>query len=321
MYRRLTGRPPRDRRGGGEAIRATRSPRRGRLTATAAVSGALTLSLTGCLGGGGEKTRDTARDTGRDTGGAVKLAAAQLLARVSDKAGQADSYRSHIVTRTRMTMGSRRLEVGTDMRMAIRHRPSLAMSGTVTTSGMAAGGARAGRMRMILVDRTMYMNLGSPRLTGGKPWARVPLDRLTAQGGADPLKEAERNGPAEQARLLTTSGDVREVGRETINGVPTTHYAGTVDPARGFAKMSPEHRRKFEEMYKRLKVKAMRIELWVGRDGLPRKQRARITLPNGGEITTTGHFTGYGEPVRITPPPANQVGELTRPGTPNLPRV
>ncbi|REE98098.1 hypothetical protein [Thermomonospora umbrina] len=279
-----------------------------RLTATAAVCGALTLSLTGCLGSAEEKAGDA--------GGAVKLAAAQILAKVSDKAGSADSYRVKLTSDSRLSIQGQQMSVRMDMDMEVRHRPVPAMRGSMTTFGTPGGGRP---VKMIMVGRSLYMNHGSTALSGGKPWARMPVGDGAA-GGSDPLEEMERNGPGEQARVLTASPNVRVVGRETVDGVVTTRYAGTLNPATDFARMPPEHREKYEGIYRKLKAQRVSIELWVGDDGLPRRQKVDMTLAVGA-VTAIGTFFDYGKPVKVSAPPDDQVGEFTSPSLPNIPRA
>lgn len=285
-----------------------------RLTATAAVGGALMLTLTGCLG--------EAEQASRDTGGAIKQAAAQFMAQVSDRTEQADTYTTRSVTNTRMTVASQRVETRTEMRMQVRLKPEPAMKGTVTTTGTAGGqGLPTGRrpIQMIMVGDGLYMNMGSPELSGGKPWAKISVSGASGMG-ADTLKQAQQYGPAETTRMLTASPDVREVGRETVDGVATTHYAGTVDPAADFGALGPEYRKNLQKAFEGLDVQRIQIEIWVDGDGLPRKQTARTTMKMG-TVDVTATFSDFGEPVEITAPPADQVGEFKLPGAPQPPQM
>lgn len=277
-----------------------------RLTATAAVSGALVLSLSGCLG--------EAEESARDTGGAVKLAAAQVLAKVTDKAEQVDTYRSNVSTRMNMTIQGQRVESSMEMSGQIRLRPQPAIKATATVSGSAGGQSLPGgsrRMEILMLGGDFYLNMGEPALTGGKPWGKVPADAMAGQNSGDLLKQIQNNGPAEQTRMLTQSPNVREAGKETVDGVTTTRYSGTLSQ-QDMQRLSPQSRDKLDELYKSLNIQQMRIDIWVGDDGLPRKQTAEMTAAEGA-VSVTAYFSGYGQPVDITAPPADQVGTVKLP--------
>ncbi|WP_119728410.1 LppX_LprAFG lipoprotein [Thermomonospora amylolytica] len=282
-----------------------------RLTAIAAASGALLLTLTGCFG-------DPA-GTGADAGGAVKLAANEILAKVSDKAGQSDTFRVKMTMGMRLTQEGITVDTTTESDLAVRLRPAVALRGTVRVKASAdeTGLSDTRSMQMVFVDGSYYLNTGDPKLTGGKPWGRISLEGLTGMGGADLSKEAQRQSPAEMARILTAAPDVKETGKETVDGVQTTRYEGTIDLRRDLAKL--DQGQDMAEAYQELGASTMRISLWVGPDSLPRKQTSQMTLKDGGSMTVTMVYRDYGKPVRISAPPSDQVGELRLPGVPQIP--
>ncbi|MBA9001327.1 LppX_LprAFG lipoprotein [Thermomonospora cellulosilytica] len=285
-----------------------------RLTAIAAASGALLLTLTGCFG-------DPA-GTGADAGGAVKLAANEILAKVSDKAGQSDTFRMKMTMDMRLTQEGLTVDTTTESDMAVRLRPAVALQGTMRVQASAGGTdlQDAPSMQMIFIDGSYYLNMGDPKLTGGKPWGRVSLEGLTGMGGADLSKEAQRQSPAEMARILTAAPDVKETGKETVDGVQTTRYEGTIDLQRDLAKLNQgQDSQELAETYRELGASTMRISLWVGPDSLPRKQTSQMTLKDGGSMTVTMVYRDYGKPVQISAPPADQVGEFRLPGVPQIP--
>lgn len=245
----------------------------------------LIVSITGCQGEAEDKA-----------GGAVKLAAAQVMARVSARVGKADTYRFKMVNEGEIAaVGSEKTKYRTEMDMRVRLKPELAMAGTVTTAGgLSMPGQPNHPIEMVMVGEVMYMKTDVPEIAGGKPWAKISF---SGAGAGDFLKKAKDDGPRELASQLTGSKDVREVGRDAVDGVQTTHYAGTVpvgDEDSG------------------------QIDLWVGQDELPRKQVSHITMKSlgGAVVTTTSYFSDYGKPVTVTAPPADQVGEFSMPKVP-----
>src|SRR5262245_40500690 len=69
-------------------------------------------------------------------------------------------------------------------------------------------------------------------LPGSKPWIRIDLERLGGRMGLDlgALMQSGQGNPTQQLDYLrSVSGDLKELGKETVRGVETTHYRGTVD--------------------------------------------------------------------------------------------
>jgi hypothetical protein len=269
--------------------------------AAAAIGGVLVLSLTACQEEKGGRSRDT--------GGAVQLSAAQVLAKASDQADRTDSFRQRTTTEGDLSVQGQKFKTRTEMDLRIRMKPDLAMVGTMTQSGTTPGGgglpglSRA-PMEMIMVGDAMYMKTGTPGLAGGKPWAKMPLGG-GASGGGDLLKQSKENGPGERTRQLTGAKDLREIGKETVDGVATTHYRGTV-PVAG---------------------DRMTVDVWVDSENRPRKQTTNGVIKSlGGKLTSTSYFSEYGKPFKVSVPPADQVGELDMPkipggGVPSVPSV
>jgi hypothetical protein len=69
---------------------------------------------------------------------------------------------------------------------------------------------------------------------GGKGWMKANLaDTAQAVGiDADQLAAQLQNAdPSKQLKTLLASGDLKAVGEESVDGVPTVHYAGTTPVA------------------------------------------------------------------------------------------
>ncbi|MDI2130324.1 LppX_LprAFG lipoprotein [Yinghuangia seranimata] len=149
---------------------------------------------------------------------------------------------------------------------------------------------------------------------GGKQWERKDLAAAAqttpaGQGAQSPLD------PTQHLALLQKSGDIREVGTETVNGVQATHYSGTVDLKQLRANNpqtkneSPEDAKLMDAVAKAWGDTPLKIELWIGADQLPVKQVTGqdITVADKKQhLETTVTFTKWNSPVNITTPPANQ---------------
>lgn len=267
--------------------------RTGRYAAGAATGLAIALSLTACTGTGKAPAN-----------GGVRLTAAQdALAKVSTRTGDLTSFRGAMSMAFGMS--------GQDMKMkgvlAYRFKPSRAMK--FTTSAFSVNGRDLGGLTEILVGDTMYMK--APGLKGrtGKPWLSLTLSRLGKSSGVD-LQSMEQGGqgdPRMTATMLTASKDVRQVGQETVAGVPTTHYKGTYSLADGLAKLDAEQRAQAQKAFGAAGMDTMNFEIWVDGQRLPRK--VVLTNPPGTKLTMkmTMNYTGFNAPVSIAAPPKSQV--------------
>lgn len=175
----------------------------------------------------------------------------------------------------------------------------------------------------IVTPNVMYMNLGPDAAAkNGKPW--VELDAAEMRGldatgqVAQYQKMAEQGSdgqqdPAAQLAFLEKSGDIRKVGEEKIDGVATTHYAGTVDvkllQANNAESLGLEAKdyRQLTDMFDKLGVDKAEIDLWIDAERLPVRQVTTIEVTAQGqtaEVETTVDFVEWNVPVDVTPPPA-----------------
>ena len=215
-----------------------------------------------------------------------------------------------MVSTANMTVQSQKVETRTESRMQVRLRPEPAMKGTVTTtmSGLDGLGAQAAQRptEMVMIGGTIYMKLNLPQGGGSKPWLKMSL----GDTGAEALAQAKQYGPAQMAQMLTASPDVHKVGEEVVEGVRTTHYAGTVDSNAGLGALSDKDRQELEKGLEKLGAGKMTIDIWVDEQGLPRKQIVKADMSLG-TVDVTSHFSDYGRPVQVSAPPADQVGDFS----------
>ena len=102
--------------------------------------------------------------------------------------------------------------------------------------------------------------------------------------------------PNQSVRLLLDSGDVREVGRETVDGQAATHYAGTVrvgDVTDTELPRSTPGRRRHR-----------RDRRHLGQQRGPPGQEGRADRTTNGRVTQTAHYSDYGVKVAVQKPPA-----------------
>ncbi|WP_433474720.1 LppX_LprAFG lipoprotein [Spirillospora sp. CA-142024] len=273
-----------------------------RFAAGAALATGLALSLTGCLGDAGKSVDDA--------GKGLKLTAAQVLGKAAEKTGQVDSFQADM---TMQMTGSTTGDMSANGTMQYRTKPDLAYSmnfGQMTVAGKSMSG-----MEQRLVGRNMYMKM--PMLTqlggGSKPWIKISLDELGAKSGLnidELLQQSRQMDPVQNTKMLTASKDAREVGKETIDGVQTTHYTGTYRMSDAISKLSPETQEAYRKSLGTTGTQAMNFDLWVDGRQLPRQMTMKSLQSEGGTMTMTMKYRDFGKPVQITEPPASEVTDF-----------
>ncbi|MCP2343355.1 DUF6612 family protein [Actinomadura rupiterrae] len=276
-----------------------------RLATGTAVAAGLVLSLTGCLGSGGDDKAGGAK--------AVVLAAAAVRD-TSAKTSQVQSVKGEI--QTEVTAPGVSDPVTMHMRMEAKLRPEPAYRITIDSMNMG-GKSMAGQadgMEMVLLGHTIYMK--SPmfaQLTHGKPWVRLSTTDLGGAVGQNfdkLLQQQKQADPTEQVKQLTASKDVHEVGKETLNGVQTTHYQGTVSVQEMLAKLPEAQRQQRQQSFQKLGVQSLAFDLWVDGKQLPAKIVMKTPDDASSKMNTTVTYTGWNLPVQVSAPPAAQVGKM-----------
>jgi hypothetical protein len=164
-------------------------------------------------------------------------------------------------------------------------------------------------VHMMMSGTTMYMNVGSAGAAqmGGKHWMKMDFTSLGAAGKtmAEQLNKSSGNDPFTQVKLFTQSPDIHRVGQETVDGVQTTHYAGTVDISK-LSATGDSNLKSVVEQDAKLGLTSMNLDLWI--DGQNRPVRMHQSTPATASVSidATADYTGYSSaPVTITPPPAS----------------
>lgn len=160
----------------------------------------------------------------------------------------------------------------------------------------------------------VYARLPMP-LAGGKPWVKLNAGNIASSLGIS-SSSASASNPTEQLLLLRAAGSVKELGSETLRGIPTTHYAATVQ-LRRLAEVAPAGQRAAAQGSARLLegmtgLSELSMEVWVDAQGHVR--RVQMTIPvctPGGRLTSTStvEFFDFGPQPAVSPPPASEVSE------------
>ncbi|GAA2605915.1 LppX_LprAFG lipoprotein [Actinomadura fulvescens] len=247
-------------------------------------------------------------DNGANTDN-MKLTAAQALTRTSDKTGQADTFKADL---TVTENGGGKVHATGQFRL----KPTLTFSAQldeVSRGGQAVPGIKG---QAIFTGDTLYAKV--PQLArfvaNGKPWVKVDVNKLGQTTGFDVkslIDQVEKVSPAEQTKMFTASKDVRRVGQESVDGVRTTHYTGTVTVQDALNRLDAQARQKVQNWFpKGAANEKINFDLWTDKDGLPRKLESKGgSGQDSGTVTVL--YSDYGKSVRVNPPPADQTGELS----------
>jgi hypothetical protein len=182
-----------------------------------------------------------------------------------------------------------------------------------------------GSMRMDVITDTsdgavVYARFPlAPSLPSGKTWMKVDVEKLAKGSGLDltQLLQANQGSPAPVLDALVKTNESTKVGRETIDGVATTHYRSAVDPREAaLSQFRGDARKQLEQALQTTHVASIPVDAWVGDDGLVR--RLRLELPSdvtgrstGGTITFTEELSGYGDDVDVELPDESEVFDFS----------
>jgi hypothetical protein len=153
---------------------------------------------------------------------------------------------------------------------------------------------------------------------GGKEWISGDVAELAAAKGVDlgQIGSVASTDPRSALDALkAVSGTIDGVGREEVDGVETTHYRATLDPAKiaaqaGAAGASSDILSSLRNALAQANLSSIPIDLWVDDDGLLRKYVIDVALEEGGQKATTSvilRLHDYGAPVELDLPDAGDV--------------
>jgi hypothetical protein len=175
-----------------------------------------------------------------------------------------------------------------------------------------------GEMEVRVVDGVSYIRFPFFALLFGAetPWISAP-----AEEGADLTSDftfAQPDNPAEiLEQLEDADAEVTEVGRETVNGVDTTHYFVVFDTSTVYAEATAEERAELEESGY-FPEGELPIDLWISDDGVVVRyvmdiDGALMPSPDGDEferMLMTFDLLDVNQPVDIVAPDPSEVTDI-----------
>jgi hypothetical protein len=174
-------------------------------------------------------------------------------------------------------------------------------------------GGRSLVERVIIDGRTGYFNVG--RIVGevapGKSWLSMDLGSA-GPTGPNGIAGTIFSDPIAMVAVLRTSGTtVTMLGPSTVDGVPVQGYAIHLSPA-GIEKATASPQVPSSVRAQLAHVHYNRLDYTVYIDGTDYLKEVRVVGGFGAEgvgatVTSAMHFTDYGVPVHVSPPPADEV--------------
>ncbi|WP_064455655.1 hypothetical protein [Streptomyces hygroscopicus] len=174
-----------------------------------------------------------------------------------------------------------------------------------------------------LLNGVMYLNGGKEAAAelDGKSWLKLDLSALGekatgALAGGSLSRQADKN-PADDSAFLSGADNVKRVGEETIDGVRTTHYRGTItlrqmrESLKDEDAATRERREKSLKAYEEMGIDRLSMDMWIDPDGHTKRFRMRGDADKG-PLDMTITFSGLNEPVTVKAPPANQTMDLSQ---------
>jgi hypothetical protein len=192
-----------------------------------------------------------------------------------------------------------------------RWQPTVA--GALTMTGVSVGGTSVGKATMLLNGSALYVKLPGLSSVLHKQWAKLSLTEATKAAGVDLSQfstQAAQLQPGTYLDVLSRSASVKAVGKATVDGVSTEHYAGSVDLAKALSQL-PNVPAMWTKLATAQGVKTVHVDAWIDAQHHPRKVLASFGSTTG-TVTVTLHLKDYGVKVAVTPPPASQTIDLTK---------
>jgi len=190
-------------------------------------------------------------------------------------------------------------------------------------------GMLGGEMQLLMDDGLVYMR--SPVFQdAGTEWVSLDPSKM------DPAAAAQFGGfgtgttdPSAYIGLFAGVFDVKASGDQELQGVPTTHFEGSIDLKKvleGFADVvgedvDAETRTQLQmvvEQFESIGIdENIPFEIWIDEEGFPRRQRISMDfgdlVPGAEEASMqmTVDFSDFGKPVDIEIPRPSEVTDMT----------
>lgn len=184
----------------------------------------------------------------------------------------------------------------------------------------ALGGSTM-RMRMVMTGGDIYMKLpgiaAAALSTSGKQWVKLSLDKLAGIPGLSSLESnPTTSDPSQMLQYLRSTSDVvLDEGHQKVDGFETTHYQAEVNLDDLVGKLGGAAQQAAAKLKQLLPSSDLPIDVWIDSAHLVRRIAMTLNLgaATGPSVreTMTADLGDYGPQPPPTPPPADQVQDLS----------
>jgi hypothetical protein len=164
-------------------------------------------------------------------------------------------------------------------------------------------GAGHGKAQLELVSS------GSAYYLRGGPFEQIAPGKWVKVKDTDPSFDLGQNDPSQMLQYLRATSNVDEVGKDTVRGVDTTHYAARLQLDEVADRVSPEAARALKQATHALRTKEIPMDVWVDSDGLVR----RVDMnwhPKGGSFVMSLDLFEFGD-VSVAVPADSETVDLS----------
>lgn len=280
-----------------------------RNAAGAVLSAALLCGTAACSGSGESKAAPAAGASAEAEGSGAQRQPADATTLAAVRRATAKTEK---ITSLSYSVTGRQPEAGTIDGEAAMDMKSRAMRMKMRVEGASADESGAVEFRM--VGGAFYMR-ASDEAKGDSRWIKFDVSGLQGAGSRAKLgSQADRN-PADDASGIGSAKDLTKAGEESIDGVRTTHYTGTVtlDQMRqSLAGKSPEVRERREKTldeYAKMGADKLQMDIWVDGQDHTKQVRTRAATAKG-PMDLTMKFRDVNKPVTVEAPPESEVMDL-----------
>lgn len=208
---------------------------------------------------------------------------------------------------------------GAGIKMTGHGVTSLSESKGEMTMNVEAGGHKM-EMQVVMLGDTIYMKMPTAHPgAGGKPWRKFDLATMAKQTGLDAasLQQFRTADPSSMLAYFSgVSDDVKNVGRDTVRGEPTTRYTTTFDMRKIAASVKDAKARQvLGYAVAQLGTTELPATIWLDDQGRMRKMVQKIDMSKAavpgasGTITMTFELYDFGTEVDVKAPPAEHVAD------------
>jgi hypothetical protein len=168
---------------------------------------------------------------------------------------------------------------------------------------------------VVVAGDHVYLDAGPFESVLGASWLEVTVPDVTSQQRLPSLID-----PSAVLDTLQGAGaDMRDVGREDVRGVTTTHYAGTISLQEAYGSLPADDRAAIERnlgaMVDDLPSAELPTDVWIDDDGIVRRVELHIdasavgapAFASDGAITLTVELFDIGDEIAIDVPDSSDV--------------